>query len=132
MGGSGNGGAGGRGGAGVDAGACPRMQPANGTACPALGEVCDYTGFACTCEVAGMTRDGGMRDGWNCVRVRMDAGTPTPDANACPRLAPGDGTICTSVGESCTYGRETCTCQMGMGGRDRWACGIAPRDGGGG
>jgi hypothetical protein len=37
-----------------------------------------------------------------------------------------------TVGESCTYGRETCTCTMGMGGRDRWACGVGPRDGGGG
>jgi hypothetical protein len=92
--------------------------------------VCDYTGFACTCQAVGMTRDGGMRDGWNCVRVRPDAGTP--DASACPRVAPGNGTNCATVGEVCPYGRETCTCEMGMGGRDRWACTFGGRDAAGG
>jgi hypothetical protein len=130
----GRGGTGGTGGtAGVDAGACPRAQPNQGAMCTSTGEVCDYTGFACTCQAIGPARDGGMaRDGWNCVRVRVDAGTGTPDASACPRVAPGNGTACTTVGESCPYGRETCTCQMGAGGRDQWACGATPRDGGNG
>jgi hypothetical protein len=130
--GTGGAGTGGAGGARVDAGACPRTQPNQGAACTSMGEVCDYTGFACTCEAVGMTRDGGMRDGWNCVRVRADAGTV--DASTCPRVAPANGTICTSVGEVCPYGRETCTCQMGMGGgmRDRWACTVGGRDAGGG
>jgi hypothetical protein len=112
--------AGGRGGAPVDAGACPAMQPGQGTACPTLMEVCDYPGFACTCAPAGMTRDGGMRDGWNCVRVRADGGGV--DASACPRVAPVNRTICPTLGEVCPYAMETCTCQMAGGGADRWAC----------
>ncbi len=120
VGGAGMGGAmGGRGGAPVDAGACPGMQPMQGAACTSLMEVCDYPGFACTCTVAGMTRDGGMRDGWNCVRVRADAGGV--DANACPRLPPVNRTACPTAGEVCDYTMETCTCTMGGGG-DRWAC----------
>jgi hypothetical protein len=132
-GGPGTGGAGGRG--PIDAGACPRNQPNNGTACASMGEVCDYPGFACTCAPAGMTRDGGTRDGWMCVRVRPDAGGMgggAVDASACPRVAPGNGTICPSLGEVCPYARETCTCEMPMGGgmRDRWACRLNGRDGG--
>src|SRR5947208_8854414 len=110
--------AGGRGGVPVDSGACPGMQPAQGTACPTLMEVCDYPGFACTCAPAGMTRDGGMRDGWNCVRVRADGGGV--DASACPRVAPVNRTVCPTLGEVCDYAMETCTCQMAGGGADRW------------
>jgi hypothetical protein len=89
-----------------------------------MGEVCDYPGFACTCAPNGMTRDGGTRDGWMCVRVRPDAGGGVVDANACPRVAPGNGTLCPTAGEVCPYARETCTCTMVMGGgmRDRWVC----------
>jgi hypothetical protein len=105
------------------------MQPANGTACPTLQEVCDYPGFACTCIVAGMTRDGGTRDGWNCVRVRADGGGADA-ANMCPANAPGNRTICPTVGEVCPYANETCTCTMGaMGGADRWTC-VGPDAGG--
>jgi len=127
----GAGGVGGRGagGAVVDAGACPRIEPVTGTACTSAMEVCDYAGppaVACTCE-AGMTRDGGMRDAWNCVRVRADAGAA--DASTCPRLPPGNRTVCPTVGEVCPYGAETCTCEMGvMGGADRWACGRTGAD----
>jgi hypothetical protein len=67
-----------------------------------------------------MTRDGGMRDGWNCVRVR-DAGGDA--ANNCPRVPPMNRSLCPTVGEVCPYMLETCTCEMGvMGGADRWAC----------
>jgi hypothetical protein len=125
-------GTGGMGGAGtggrptVDAGACPRAQPANGMACTTAGEVCDYTGFSCSCDPMGVNREGGMRDGWNCVRVRPDAGAGTPDASTCPRANPGTGTPCTSVGEVCPYGRQDCTCETNAG-RDRWVCAV-PRD----
>jgi hypothetical protein len=108
--------AGGRGGAPVDAGTCPAMQPANGTACTSLMEVCDYPGFACTCAPGGMTRDGGMRDAWNCVRVRMDAGV-----GMCPANPPMNRSMCPTVGEVCPYAMETCTCATVMG-VDRWAC----------
>jgi hypothetical protein len=140
MGGSGNGGRGGMGGGtAVDAGACPRLMPNNGGNCASSGEVCDYTGFACTCGPAGMTRDGGTRDGWTCVRVRPDGGAAGggmgggtgTDAGVCPRLAPNNGSRCTAAGEVCPYTIETCTCEMAGGGMGtRWACAFNRRDAG--
>jgi hypothetical protein len=132
---TGTGGPGGAGGVGTgggrpaDAGACPRQMPNNGGNCAPAGDVCDYTGFACTCAPVGMTRDGGTRDGWMCVRVRPDAGAPGggngADASACPRNAPANASRCTAVGEVCPYAIETCTCEMAGGGMgDRWACAI--------
>jgi len=136
TGGTSSGGRGGTGGTGsVDAGACPNNRPANGTGCATAGEVCDYTGFACTCGPAGMTRDGGIRDGWACVRVDGGGAGGTgggtgADASACPRVAPGNGTRCMAAGEVCPYAFENCTCAMGAGMVDRWACTFAGRDGG--
>jgi hypothetical protein len=140
MGGSGNGGRGGTGGGvATDAGACPQQMPNNGNNCTSSGEVCDYTGFACTCSPAGMTRDGGMRDAWMCVRVRPDGGAAGAgmgggtgtDAGVCPRLPPNNGGRCMASGEVCPYGFETCTCEMGAGMVDRWNCAFGGRDGGG-
>jgi hypothetical protein len=66
-------------------------------------------------------RDGGMRDAWNCVRVRPDGGGA--DASTCPQNRPGNGSMCPTVGEVCPYAFQTCTCEMGAGGNgDRWAC----------
>jgi hypothetical protein len=135
---TGAGGAGGPGGAGgagpgaggpADAGACPRQMPNNGANCTPAGDACNYTGFACTCGPVGMTRDGGTRDGWTCVRTRQDAGAPgggnVADASACPRNAPANASRCATVGEVCPYGIETCTCEMAAGGMGvRWACAI--------
>jgi hypothetical protein len=105
------------------------MQPFNGSVCASVGEVCGYPGFACTC--ARMTRGGGARDGWMCVRVRPDAGGAV-DAGGCPVLAPANGAICMPAGEICPYARQTCTCQMAMGRgmQVRWACILNARDGG--
>jgi hypothetical protein len=92
------------------------MQPVNGTTCTSGGEVCDYGAIMCTCAPAGMTRDGGMRDAWNCVRVQ-------PDAGACPQNPPNNGGFCAMVGQICNYPTEACRCQFGGGfGNQNWVC----------
>jgi hypothetical protein len=74
-----------------------------------------------------MTRDGGARTNWMCMRGAFDAG-------GCPAVPPMTGSMCMTAGQVCPYALETCTCQMAMGrgGRDRWACTVGGLDSGGG
>jgi hypothetical protein len=42
-----------------------------------------------------------------------------------------DGTACTTAGQVCNYTLQTCTCEMGGGGRLRFNCNPVGFDGGG-
>jgi hypothetical protein len=75
-------------------GPCAGSEPATGTVCTNMGDVCVYGDSICECGCGGGFC--GMPVDWQC------SGPPTTPG--CPAVVPNDGTPCSANGLQCTYG----------------------------
>jgi len=95
-------------------GDCPAQRPPDSSAC-STRTTCRYPDGVCNCvRVDG--QDGGGRE-WNCFD------TVTRDGGTCPRMAPQDGDMCSTLGLRCPGANQgaNCSCVMAEGGL-QWRC----------